>query len=483
MPRRRFVTKVRSIAALMVLLAAMVPYASGASIRIEVRRLSGATPFPRGCGVPGEHTPSSEAEPSIAVNPKNPKNVIVSWQQDRFPVDGGALTHMVAYSRNAGRTWRTILDPKLSRCTGGMDERASDPWLSIGPDGVAYLASLTFSETPLNPYVAGPTKLVSQTSRDGGATWTPPVDVQPFDRTYNDREAVTADPTRPGSAYYVFVKRLGAFGESGPEMFSKTTDGGKTWSIPVPILVPPPLTLTDPTLITVLPDGTLLNFVLVANLSPFLPDLVPRVPWVIVSTRSTDAGQTWSLPTVIATLMPSAPIDPDGGDIVRAYNLISVDVGPDGTAYVAWNETTSPRSSAIWFARSSDGGETWSDPQPVARAPGQSFIASIAVDGRGTVGVMFDDFRRDKAGDRRLTTDVWFARSTDKGRTWSLRHVAGPFDALSAPESESSGVAGHFLGDYQSLDGLPQGFIGAFVMAKPAAAVGPSDIFIARISG
>jgi Neuraminidase (sialidase) len=373
--------------------------------------------------------------------------------------------------------------PNLSRCTatGASDERASDPWLSFGPDGTLYYASLTFSETPINPIVAGPTKLVVSTSQDGGRTWNDPVDVQPFDGTYNDREAITADPTRPGHAYYAFVKRYGAFGESGIEMFSRTTDGGKTWSTPAPILIPPPGTLTDPTLILVLPDGTLVNVALVANLSPFLPDAVPRVPWVVVAARSQDQGQTWSLPGTIATLTPGAPVDPDSGKIVRGYNLISAAVSPQGTAYVAWNEIESASSSRILLASSTDGA-TWSAPIVVRAVASQAFVPSLAVSGEGTIGVAYYDFRNDRAGDDTLTTDLWFSHSRDGGATWKESHLAGPFDILTAPETESSGVAGLFVGDYESLAGLPgSAFVGVFTVSRPLAQAGPSDIVFARI--
>jgi hypothetical protein len=448
------------------------------------RALSGDTPFPNGCGVPGQQTVSSEAEPTIAVNPLDPRNIVAVWQQDRFAIDGGALSNVAAVSKDGGESWQTILIHGLSRCTGPAtsDERTSDPWLSFGPDGKLYLASLTFSEQPTNSVIAGPTKLVVSTSGDGGLTWDDPVDVQPFDLTYNDREAITADPSRTGYAYYAFVKRLGAFGESGIEMFSRTTDGGKTWSTPAPILLPLPGTLPDPTLIVALPNGTVLNLALIANLTPFLPDAVPRVPWVVVGSRSTDAGNTWSLPTTIATLVPAAPVDPDSGKIVRGYNLISAAAGPDGTAYVAWNEIESTSSSAIRFSKTTDGGLTWQAPATVTNVNSQAFVPTLAVSGDGTVGVAYYDFRNDRKGDNELTTDIWFSFSRDGGLSWRESHLAGPFDILTAPETESSGVAGLFVGDYEGMTGLPGAeFAGVFTVSRPLASHGPSDIIFARI--
>jgi hypothetical protein len=467
-------------AALPIIVGILVLASIPLSARTTVVDVSTRTPWPQGCGVPGEQTKDAEAEPHIAVNPRNPKNIVVVYQQDRFAIDGGALSNVVVVTKDGGATWKRVLVPKLSRCTGGVDERASDPWLSFAGDGTLYLASLSFSEAPQNQVIAGAVEDLVQTSRDGGFTWSNPVYVQPFDETYNDRAAVTADPKRKGYAYHVFVKRYGALGESGFEQFSMTKDGGKTWTLPRPILLNPPLTVADPTFIEVLPDGSLLNIALLANLSPFLPEGVPRVPWLLVASRSSNLGTTWSLPVVIASMAPAAPVNPDNGEVVRSYNVISVDVARDGTAYVAWNEIASPTDSSIFVARSTDGGQTWSGPLRAAHVRSQAFLPALAVDGRGTLAVLYDDFRRDRHGDRALTSDVWLTRSYDHGRTWREVHVAGPFDILTASETDSAGVKGLFVGDYQGLAGLPSGFAAAFAVSKPLSKFGPSDVFFGR---
>lgn len=473
-----------ALAGLVLVLVSTLAPASSAGNRAVHRLvpLSGATPFPAGCGVPGEPTPDSEAEPHIAVDPLDPDHLVAVWQQDRFAVDGGALTNLAAVSEDGGRSWTTVHIPGISACTGGTDERTSDPWVSIGGDGTVYLASLTFSETPINPFVAGPTQQVVSRSFDGGYTWEPPVAVQPFDGGYNDRESLTADPARPGHAYHVFVKRYGAFGESGNEMFALTTDGGATWSAPRPIFVAPTGTLTDPVLIDVLPDGTLLNVFLLANLTPFLPDDVPRVPWEVMAQRSTDLGLTWSAPVTIAAIAPSAPVDPDTGTIVRAYDVISLAVGPDGVAYVVWNEIQGLHAGRVFLSRSGDGGISWSAPVTVADVPAQAFLPNVAVSTDGTVAVTWDDFRGDVPMDGRLTTRVRVAWSRDGGTTWDGRPIGGPFDILTGPETDSSGVSGLFVGDYQGLVGLARGRFGAvFAETRPAATAGPSDVVFARI--
>src|SRR5689334_23483588 len=81
----------------------------------ETHAISGRTPFPNGCGVVGQQTPDSEAEPYVAADPAQPDRVIAVFQQDRFAVDGGALANLFSTTADGGRHWATAPEPKLSR--------------------------------------------------------------------------------------------------------------------------------------------------------------------------------------------------------------------------------------------------------------------------------------------------------------------------------------------------------------------------------
>jgi hypothetical protein len=453
------------------------------------RPISGKTPFPGGCGVPGERQPNSEAEPSIAVDPRQPRKLLAAWQQDRFVAAGGALTNVVAVSNDRGRHWRRRAIPAASVCTGGRDERTSDPWVSIGRDGRAYVGILTFDLFPGLEDFGTPTQQRVSRSRKRGRSFKPPA-VIADDETYNDRGAVTADPIRARHAYFAWVKRSGVFGESGVAMFSRTTDGGNTWTPQREIHAPRAGTLPDPTLVEVLPDGTLLYFFLLANATPVIgaPELIP---WDVMVMRSTDLGDSWSEPQMIGTIPhPVAPEDPKTGAEVRAFPVIDTAIATDGTAYVVWNEIFSENSSEIFFSRSRDGGRSWSAPGTVARVPTQAFIPGVAVARGGVVGVSWDDFTGDVPGDDKLTTRVWFAHSHNRGRTWDRRPLGGAFDMLSTSATSSTGVAGRFVGDYQGLAASGRGFVALFGQGKaigrrePGArpVIGPSDIFFAAIN-
>jgi hypothetical protein len=473
------VTRVLALATVALALAA--PAAGAKATVSHLQPLSGESPFkPAGCNVPGSPTFDSEAEPSFAVNPKDPKNAIAVWQQDRFAVDGGALSNIVSVTKDGGATWTRVLVPGISRCTGGPDERTSDPWVSIGPDGTAYLATLTFTDNPVLAAggLAGPTNQVVSRSTDGGLTWSAPVTVV-ANGHYNDREAITADPRKPGVAYEAFVDRLGAFGETGVNQFTKTTDGGASFAAPQSNYTAAPLNLPDPTIITVQPDGSLVDVFMLANASAVLPG--PDVPFKVMAMRSTDGGATWSQPLTIDQVPPVQPEDESTNTEVRAFPLVSAATAPDGTLYLVYNDIQSERSTQIKLASSSDNGRSFSSPRVVKSIAAQAFIPSVAVDGHGTVGVLWDDFRNDKEGDKELTTDVWFASSSDHGRTFAESHVAGPFDAAAASSTSSTSVQGRFIGDYQGFGAFPTGFGAVFAQSKAGVTKGPSDVYFARI--
>ena len=463
--------------------------ASGRSMKISgPRPISGNSPFPDGCKLGGERQPASEGEPSITADPRHPRRLVATWQQDRFVAAGGALTDMIAVSRDRGRHWHRKTVPSVSACTGGTDERTSDPWVSIGRDGIPFAAILTFDVFPGMEDLGTPTQQRVSRSLDGGRSFEPPVAVAD-DGTYNDREAVTADPTRKGYAYLAWVKRSGLFGENGVAMFSRTTDGGATWTAQRTIYSPPKLTLPDPTLVEVLPDGTLLYFFLLANSSPVVgsPELIP---FDVMAMRSGDLGETWTQPQMIGRIPhPVAPEDPKTGAQVRAFPVIDSAVARDGTAYVVWNEIFSESRSEVFISRSRDGGTSWSAPRAVAEPKTQAFLPAVAVARGGVVGVTWDDFSGDVPSDDKLTTRVWFAHSHDRGRSWHRRALGRPFDMLTTAETSSTEVSGRFVGDYQGLAASGRSFVALFAEGttigrrkKGVRAVrGPSDVFFSRI--
>jgi hypothetical protein len=139
-------------------------------------RVSAASPFAAGCdGVAanGIVYGDAEVEPSFAINPQDPANIVAAWQQDRWN-NGGARGVVTAFSRDGGKTWAQHAMP-FSRCGGGTSAnggdfgRATDPWLSAAPDGTLHLVAMGYSP--------GVSTVLASRSTDGGATWSAPVQV------------------------------------------------------------------------------------------------------------------------------------------------------------------------------------------------------------------------------------------------------------------------------------------------------------------
>jgi hypothetical protein len=437
----------------------------------HLRVISGPSPFPAGCpGAVLDETriAGAEIEPAITVNPANPRNIVATWQQDVGR--GAARSDVIGTSRDGGRTWKRVTIPGLTRCTGGSADAATDPWVSAGPDGTVYFSGATLSGTSDPP----PAELVASHSRDRGRSWSRPVAFAgPSTRV--EREVITADSTRPGHAYAVWWERDPMMPFVGSTHgFSRTTDGGASWSTPTTLDAAPPGALDQSAEILVLPDGSLLA--LFARLQIEGTGAFQQ----LFAVRSQNRGRTWSAPVQV-TSQPVAPIpDPETGDALSNQDLTfhSAAIGRDGTVYVAWDRDSSATSGTIDIAKSSDGGVTWSGPTALPGVTAFTFEPAIAVDGRGTVGVIWYDTRNDRPGDAALTTDVWFAHSPDGGGSWKQIHVAGPFDFRTAPRPSDL----LRLGEYQGLAGLSRrGFAAVFTQAAPQAQDGPTDIFFARI--
>src|SRR2546421_1408694 len=190
-------------------------------------------------GQPGTNYPDAEVEPWVAVNPTNTSNIIGVWQQDRWS-NGGARGLVAGVSKNGGSSWTQVPLP-FSQCGSGLDfQRASDPWVSFGPDGTAYAVSISFDGTD-NKNAVG-----AATSSDGGLTWDHLQTIVSYTtnggQLFTDKESVTADPVKPRIAYTVWDTLVAptdhpddnphASAFTGDAYFSTTTNGGKTWSTP-----------------------------------------------------------------------------------------------------------------------------------------------------------------------------------------------------------------------------------------------------------
>ncbi|MET0134615.1 MAG: sialidase family protein, partial [Kibdelosporangium sp.] len=228
-------------------------------------RVSGPTPFEAGCA--GETGPdtlygNAEVQPHLAVNPRDPRHLLGTYQQDRWSgvAAQGVLT---AASFDGGRTWRRSTAP-VSECTGGTAgnggdyKRATDSWVSISPDGTAHLATMSMTGGILEP--GSETGIMVSRSADGGVTWgSTRTVIREGPPGFDDLPAVTADPADSRFVYLVWtrIRLLDETRFEGPAYLVRSTDGGRTWEPPQSIHHPGVNAQTVANKIVVLADGTL----------------------------------------------------------------------------------------------------------------------------------------------------------------------------------------------------------------------------------
>lgn len=490
-------------AGLAALLGIISPKPSPAVV-VPLSLASGPTPFAPGCGnagVPqvGTLYPNAEVEPWVAINPVNSQNIIGVWQQDRWS-NGGANSLLTGVTYDGGKTWKRVA-PAFSRCAGGSPkffndyERASDPWVTFSPNGVAHQISL-----PFNQDVNAINGVTVSRSNDGGSTWTTPItlirDTDP--RFFNDKESITADP-RDSRFVYAIWDRLETLNSNddfrGPTIFTRTTDGGSTWE-PARVIYDPGInSQTIGNQIVVTPKGTLVNvFTLFidtesdegkpdTNSSSTKPNESVNPGIYVAVNRSNDKGVTWSQPTIISTLESIGVVDPETQKPLRTGDIIpDIAVNPNtGALYVVWQDArfSGGKRDGIVLSRSLDNGLTWSRPTRVNSVPQvQAFTAAVDVTSNGTVGVTYYDFRNNTSNPNTLPTNYWLATSRNGGRTWSETSLAAPFDMTTAPVAR-----GYFVGDYEGLAHIGSSFVSLFVQANSGNTSNRTDVFDTSISG
>ncbi len=470
--------------------------ASDPSVQDDVQglpRVSGASPFQADCN--GAAFPISaayinaEVEPYVAINPRNPNNLIAVYQEDRYPNDG-ANGVLAAISFDGGRTWRVPTlqyQPLFSRCAGpdgthaGDFEMASDPWVDFGADGTAYFAALAFNKSN-----ADTAEFVSVSTTDG-RTWGTPIPVirENIAGVSDERPAVSADRTRRHTAYLVWDRHRSAPPPkaSGAVFFSRTTDGGKSWSTARAIYETPLGMQTSANQVVVMPNGDLIN--VFNELGLDTGSHHPRHDRIALI-RSGDGGLTWSKPITLATSSVAGVTDPQTAALVRAgdsFTDIAVDPRPGtNSIYAVWGDSRFARNGTqqIALAKSTDGGRTWSEPVPVSpdqRA--QAFVPSVAVNDRGAVAVTYYSFSAGKSASRTLMTQYWITFSSNGAQSWSKPRqlTPHPFNLRTAPYND-----GFFVGEYQGLAGAGPLFVAVATFANGRSLNNRTDIFSCAVT-
>lgn len=382
-----------------------------------------------------------QSETSIAINPSNTSQVVAGSNEIfRLPMRG-------YFSSDGGASYTGVDLPLPPPLTNNGFDFGSDPgvaWDTRGNVYYSYIIVFFGSGGGING-----TEMAVARSSDGGQTWTPTYfNLQTGSAQFNDKPMITVD-TNLGSPhrdtiYVAWDNNNGNASSSNFLLVSHSADGGKTFSAPVAASStdsgPKSVIGADP---FVGPDGTL------------------YVAWhdtlnsLIAESSSADGGQSFGPTHTISPTQASFDIGIPAMSSRRAlvYPACGADTSTGayrGTLTCSWTDETASNGMDLFVSRSTNGGATWGAPVRVnddpAGAANDQFNQWLAVDPvDGSVNLSWNDTRNDPS---HLSTDIFFARSTDGGQTFTKN-----VQVTTAPTNETCCGAdlGNQYGDYEGI--------------------------------
>jgi hypothetical protein len=482
----------------------------------------------RNIRVDQDHSNFPHDETVIAVNPRNPMNLVAGANDYRL-----GYGHSGFYSsQDGGHSWYDGIIPVPSWPDGDVPAGGGDPVTLFDTNGTAYYIGLAFDRA------TDRSGIVVSRSTNGGLTWSRPsfttkdgVAVANLEKVapsiFHDKEWGAFDTTtgkansHPNRLYITWTRFEGAplLPAASPIYEVHSDDGARTFSTPHEIsgasivcdyqtggTVARRCGGNQPSWPVVGPDGTV--YVFFRN-----TDTPAENQFLMV--KSTDGGITFSEPVKVAAdfdvnYPTGATTRPDcitrgqgknrrvlSNSCFRVNSYGGPAVAPDGTLYLVWSDNRNGNNlrsdTDVFLVRSSDGGESWSDAirvnqDPVGNGKDQ-FFPWPAVAPDGTVYVVFHDRRLDTTSTvtaygvqisppGNYLVDTWVAKSSDRGQSWK------DFRASDVSSNFDFGFrAGIFLGDYSGLAATGQFAYPFFTDARNGtAAVRHSDVYLGIVA-
>ena len=458
--------------------------------------VDGGTPNP---GFDAQNRQANET--TVSINPAN-TDIVAAGGNDYRMVPVFADSWLGFYvSDDDGSTWFNTFVPGFPSDTSpaglaspllGLDA-SGDPVVRFDADGNLYVAGIGFNrnfdqeDLPLDAvaYVAkydytpgtpGGTSTPNSAANPPNYTYAfttivgegavgfaiPPGQPFGFAGLFPDKEWMDVDtyPNSPcfGNVYYTFTKFTGLAG-AFPIVFSRSTDGGASFSQPRPISNKGAdgTNATQGSNISVAPDGTVF---IAYRTFPTSSDPTSKIQFV----RSTDCGKHFTKPVTVTTFLPMI----NAGLTFRtpAFAWIAADDTDSNNVYVAFTSRVSPTDldADVFVSRSTDGGATWGAPVRVNddATKKYQFWPTISVS-NGALHVAWYDFRdspspNDPAADNNIL-NVYYASSNTTGATYpTFSHNVRVTDVGHDPNCLmfGGGTVG-FHGDYIELDAIFDG--------------------------
>lgn len=295
------------------------------------RSADGGRTFGSSSAIPGSHaaTRPHAWDPAVAVAPDG--TLYVAFMLRSFVKSSGgpvpAMTPVVAVSHDHGKTFPQVTHLPVPNPTTGRGNWGDRDFIAVGPNGTVYV------------------------------TW-----------DYGPRaDLVGIRCLKSGSCVFTGGEFNGAI--------QKSSDGGKTWTLPTPVSPRFPTGGVFSAPIVAEPDGTLdvLNWQHPTN-SKTLAVSAGREFF----TRSTNGGKSWSKPVAVGPKAGTIPLDTWWID-----GALAVDSA--GNLYAGWDTRRGGRDTG-WLSWSTNGGKRWSAPLRVATGKPQHLV-EVAAAGRGNIYV------------------------------------------------------------------------------------------------
>jgi hypothetical protein len=359
-------------------------------------------------------------EPSIMINPKNPNQIVAGTNINNY-----------YYSGDGGLTWQ---EGQLSSTYGVW----GDPVIDVDTNGDFYFFHLS------NPQVGNwIDRIVCQKSTNGGQAWNNGSYMGLNGAKAQDKHWSAID--RTNNHIYVTWTEFDNYGSSNPQdsshiRFSKSLDGGQTWS--------PAKRINRVSGDCIDSDNTVEGAVPAVG-----PGGEIYVSWAgplgLVFNKSLNQGETWMESESVVSDIPGG-WDYAVPGIYRANGLpvtcCDLSNGPyRGTIYINWSDQRNGVTDTdVWFIKSTDGGLTWSERKRVNDDPPgrHQFFTWMTVDqSNGYIYFVFYD-RRNFTNN---LTDVYMAVSLDGGETFNNYKISeSPFNPFSSV----------FFGDYTNISAI-----------------------------
>lgn len=359
-------------------------------------------------------------EPSIAIDPNNRNKIVIGWRQFNT-VTSNFRQAGYGYSTDGGQSWTFpgVIEPGMFR---------SDPVLDYDVDGNFYYNSLTNDPD----YYCKVFK-----SSTGGSSWDAGVDAKG-----GDKQWMTIDKTEGPGNGHIYAFWTSFFSTCYPGFFTRSTNEGTSFENCITIPNDPSwgTLIVGPTgeLYVGGTDGFSSNFLVAKSTNAQIAGQV--VSWNMYTTVNLDGSITYGIGPNPGGLggQTSIAVDTSGGTYNgNVYLLCSVDR----------NSNSDP--SDVMFARSTDGGATWSLPTRVNDDIGTSayqWFGTMSVSPTGRIDVIWLD-TRDNPGT--YLSALYYSNSKDGGLTWSQNEKLSDYfnPHLGWPQQNKMGDYFHMVSD------------------------------------